>query len=147
MSNRTYPHGQRTTAAELEKLHGVPDVALMAASAGGANICEVSIIWKDINGETILRPPAFWVWLSDDPLGRGLSTATISGTVTAKTGEGAVLGVGTAKLCHLCQPPADGEFILEITATGKPGLYVVAQNPVTGERYVETVTATTDYGS
>ena len=118
-----------------------------AAAAGGANVCEVTITVKEPDGTTIADPHNLDVWLSDAATGTGLTATAASGTVTAKTASGAVLGTYTAKKALRVQTLATGIFILEITDSSKTAYYVCAAEPGLGKTTVATVLATADYGA
>ena len=107
----------------------------------------VTITVKDANGDTLAGVYNLDVWLSDAATGAGLTGTSASGTVTAKTASGAVVGTYSAKKALRVQTLATGVFILEITDTAKTAFYVCAALPTSGEAQVATVLATADYGS
>jgi hypothetical protein len=68
----------------------IPNVianATLAAAAGGTNVCEVTITFKDYNGDTFAGVVNFDVWLSDAATGAGLTGTSASGTVQANERE------------------------------------------------------------
>ena len=97
-------------------------------AAGGANVCEVTVRCVDHSGATMAGVFHLDLWLSDAATGVGLTATTASGTVTAKTASGAVIGTDTTKKALRVQTLATGVFILEITDTAKTGFYVAASN-------------------
>ena len=125
----------------------IPTYASFKITAGGANVCEVKISIEDGKNATIAKPFLRLIHLSDDADGVGLTSTTASGTVTAKTGEGAVFATAVAKKCLEVQTKADGTFTLEITDSAKTGFYVCVQHPLTGEAIVSRQLVTADYGS
>lgn len=118
-----------------------------AITAGASNICEVAISAKDTSGVLIPVAQNLTVWLSDAATGAGQTGTTASGTVTAKTASGAVLGTLTAKKSLIVQTLATGVFTLEITDSAKTTFYVCVENPFTGQTVVSRILATGDYGA
>lgn len=118
----------------------------MTAAAGAANVSEVTIAAKDASGNAIAEPLVFDVWLSDDAAGEGLTGTSASGTVTAKSGGGTVMGTLTTKKALRVQTDANGEFVLEITDTAKTAFKVCAGIPGSGKAVVGITLATGDYG-
>lgn len=125
-------------------------ISFSAASAA-ANVCEVTITVLDNEGSAVdvaTTSHLLDIWLSDDAQGEGLTSTSASGTVTAKSSEGAVLTALTAKK-HIrgVTKAGAGTFILEITDTAKTGFYVCAALPGSGRVYVSDQLVTGDYGS
>ena len=118
-----------------------------AAAAGASNVCDVTYQVVDGNGDALAGVYQFQVYLSDAATGLGLTGTSASGTVTAKSASGAVVGTYTAKKSILVQTLADGSFVLEITDTAKTAFYPCAVVPATGLPVVGTVLATADYGA
>ena len=116
-------------------------------AAGGANVCEVQLGVKDGHGDAIAKSLVLNLWLSDDSGGVGLTATSASGTVQAKSGEGADFGVDTAKKALKVQTKADGTYTLEITDTAKTGFYVAAQLPLAGLQSISRQLVTGDYGT
>lgn len=141
MSNRTYPQGLQTTAAELQQLRGLPVEARLSAAAGSTNICNVTITWHDVDGNQVAPAWLYNVWLSDATSGFGLTATTASGTVQAKSGEGTVVGTLTTKKALVVQCKSAGSFVLEITDSAKTAFKVCVQNPVTGKVYSLTLSS------
>jgi hypothetical protein len=140
--------GVTASTAEINQLDNRIASFTLAPAAGGSNVCEVTITPKDAAGATIVTNSPFIVYLSDAASGLGLTGTAASGTVTAKSAEGAVLGTLEAKKSILCQGKAtEGTFVLEITDTGKTGYYVCAVSPVTGGVTVSAQLETGDYGT
>lgn len=126
---------------------GVAVNVTFAAAAGGANVAEVTLTVKDQTGATLAGIHNLDVWLSDAATGAGLTATTASGTVTAKTSEGTVLGTYTAKKALRVQTKAAGTFVLEITDTAKTGFYVCATVPGSGLTVVSAQLVTGNYGA
>lgn len=124
-----------------------PATITFAAAAGGANESDVTISVLDGKGNAYGGPIMLDVWLSDAATGLGLTATSASGTVTAKSASGAVIGTLTAKKALRVQTLVNSTFVLEITDTAKTGFYVCAQNPLTGETFVSSQLVTGDYGS
>lgn len=118
-----------------------------AYAAGGANVAEIAITAQDGADVAIASPVSFDVYLSDAATGAGLTATTASGTVTAKSASGAVIGTYEAKKALRVQSLATGAFTLEITDTAKTGFYVTIVNPFTGLTEVSRQLVTGDYGS
>lgn len=116
-------------------------------AAGGANVCEVTATVRDGHGDAIAKPLLLTIWLSDAATGAGLTATAASGTVQAKSGEGADFGVLTAKKALVVQTKTDGTYTLEITDTAKTGFYVCAAIPFTGFNAVSRQLVTGDYGT
>lgn len=138
--------GVTATAAELSLTDNMPANLTFAAAAGGTNVAEVTITVKDAAGATIAGVFNLDVWLSDAATGAGLTGTTASGTVTAKSASGAVIGTDTSKKALRVQTLATGVFILEITDTAKTGFYVCAQLPSVGSTKVSAQLVTGSYG-
>ncbi|MGD8501543.1 MAG: hypothetical protein PVJ86_12895, partial [Phycisphaerales bacterium] len=66
-------------------------------AAGGANVCEVTLTVRDGHGDALAVPVTLILWLSDAATGAGLTATSASGTVQAKSGEGADFAALTAK--------------------------------------------------
>lgn len=124
---------------------GIADFT-MTAAAGAANVTEVTVTPKDASGNTIAEPQVFDLWLSDDAAGEGLTGTTASGTVTAKSASGTVMGTLTAKKALRVQTLANGSFVLEITDTAKTAFKVTAGIPDSGKAVVGITLETSDYG-
>lgn len=133
----------------LLKLKGsaLPSAISFAIAAGGANVCEVTISVKDNAGNLLAGKWALVVWLSDDAGGMGLTGTTASGTVQAKSNEGADLTALTAKKHLTCVSKAAGTYVLEITDTSKTGFYVCAAVLGGLVHAVSRQLVTGDYGS
>lgn len=116
-------------------------------AAGAANVCEVTLTVQDGHGDDLEYPFPLNLWLSDDSAGTGLTATSASGTVQAKSGEGADFGALTAKKALVVQTKADGTYTLEITDTAKTGFYVAAQLPFSGLPVVSRQLVTGDYGA
>lgn len=132
---------------ELAASAGKATNVTFSYAAGAANISEVTITVKDAAGDTIASPHTLDVYLSDSEVGEGLTATTASGTVTAKTSSGEVLGTLAAKKALRVQTLATGVFILEITDTAKTGFYPIVSLPSTGATIVGEQMVTGDYGS
>jgi len=115
-------------------------------AAGAANVCDVTIQAVDADGADLAGVYMLDVFLSDAATGLGLTATSASGTVTAKSASGAVVGTYTAKKALRVQTLADGSFVLEITDTAKTEFYVAATLPTVGLPVVSAVLATADYG-
>lgn len=139
--------GLTASTAELNLTDGMPATVDIAAAAAGANVCEVTYTVKDAAGSNLAGVFTFDVFLSDAATGAGLTATAASGTVTAKTASGAVIGTDTAKKALRVQTLATGAFILEITDTAKTLFYPCAVMTSTGATVVGTKLETTDYGS
>jgi len=128
-------------------LKSLPVGASFTPAAAGANVSEVTIQVTDDEGLALAGVFGLDVWLSDAADGEGLTGTTASGTVTAKSASGTVLGTYTAKKALRVQTKDDGTFILEITDTSKTGFYVAAAVPATGAAAVSRQLVSADYGS
>jgi hypothetical protein len=128
--------GLATGAAEINLLDMAVAGFDFVAAAGASNVAELAISVLDAGGHVIPRAQAFWLYLSDSAAGVGLTATTASGTVTAKSAKGAVLGTGLAKFSILCQTLATGIFTLEITDTDKHPYVVCCINPVNGKVHI-----------
>lgn len=118
------------TAAELNNVcHGQPATATIAAAAGGANVCEVTVTIKDGTGTAVTGPVVFDLLLSDASTGDGLTATTASGAVAAKASSGTDLSTLVSKKALKVQSKADGTYILSITDSSKTGFYPVVQIP------------------
>jgi len=124
-----------------------PQIIGYSIAAGGANVCEVTLTVRDGHGATIAKAMNFDLSLSDDSAGAGLTATSASGTVQAKSGEGADIGIYTAKKALRVQTKADGTYTLEITDSAKTGFYVAAQLPFSGLLTVSRQLVTGDYGT
>ena len=134
------------SAAELNAESAKVASFTMTAAAGAANITEVTATAKDAAGATLAGVHNFDLWLSDATTGAGLTGTSASGTVTAKSASGEVVGTFSAKKALRAQTLASGVFILEITDTAKTAFKVCAQVPGTGKTVVGITLATGDYG-
>lgn len=133
----------------LLKLSGtaIPSAVSLAAAAGGANVCEVTITVQDNAGNTLAGNWPLMIWLSDDAGGEGLTGTSASGTVQAKSNEGTDLSVLTAKK-HLTAVTKDaGTYVLEITDAAKTGFYVGVGVLGALAQGVSAALASGDYGS
>lgn len=130
------------------KLNGVqvPESVSFTPAAGAANVCDVVLQVIDADGNALAGVFHLDVYLSDAATGVGLTGTSASGTVTAKTSAGAVVGTYLAKKALRVQTLATGAFTLEITDTSKTAFYPCAIVPVTGKVVVGTVLATANYG-
>lgn len=150
MANETMKAGFRSKGGEKNALYvndrSVPAYAEFSPAAGGSNVSEVTVVWRDGEGNLVTGPMLFNLWLSDAATGVGLTGTSASGTVTAKAASGVVWDTQSAKKALTCQALGSGAFVLEITDTAKTGFYVCAQNPVTGEVHVSSQLVTANYG-
>lgn len=130
-------------------LEGVllPQRISYSIAAGASNVCEVTIAALDGHGNAMSVPLMLEAWLSDDADGIGLTATSASGTVQAKSGEGADIGTYTAKKALKVQTKADGTYTLEITDSAKTGFYVGATLPFSGLPVVSRQLVTGDYGA
>jgi hypothetical protein len=119
----------------------------MTAAPAAPNVTEVTITAKDRLGNIVAAPLNFDVYLSDSPVGQGLTATTASGTVTAKAASGAVIDTHAAKKALRVQSLATGVFVLEITDAAKTAFKVVAQVPGTGQHVVGITLAAAAYGA
>ena len=124
----------------------IPETITFTPAAGGSNVSEVTVAFKDGHGNAIAYPILFDLWLSDAATGLAVTGTSASGTVTAKSASGSVFDTLVAKKALKVQSLANGTFVLEITDTAKTAFYVCAQNPATGQVFVSTVLATANYG-
>lgn len=135
------------TTAELNLVDAIPASFTLAAAAGGANVCEVTITAKDAAGATLAAATEILVWLSDAATGLGITGTAASGTVQAKAASGTDLAALTAKKCLLVQTKADGTYILEITDAAKTLFYVCARALHSKARTVSAQLAADKYGA
>lgn len=91
-------------------------------AAGAANVCNVTIQFKDGGGTSIARVVPYTVYLSDSAAGAGVTATTASGTVTHTTGTDIV--ALTAKKVIKAISNSSGQAVLAITDTVKTGFYV-----------------------
>lgn len=138
--------GVTATTAELNLVDNMPANITLTAAAGAANVSNVTITVKDAAGATIAGVFNLDVWLSDASTGAGLTGTAASGTVTAKSASGAVVGTYEAKKALRVQTLASGVFILEITDTAKTTFYPCATLPSTGATVVGARLVTGSYG-
>lgn len=141
--------GATVTTAELNQLDAAVASITFAAASAAANVCEVTMSFKDAAGSVITgKNWTFEWWLSDAATGLGITGTAASGTVQAKSGEGSDLTALTAKKHTISQTKASaGTYVLEITDTAKTQFYVCAKHPLTGEIQVSAQLQTADYGS
>ncbi len=133
----------------LNNLSGIAADVKFTPAAGGSNVCNVTLQVVDAYGKAINEVFNLEVFLSDAATGLGLTGTTASGTVTAKTSCGTVLGTLTAKKALRVQTLADGSFVLEITDSAKTAFYpcaVVPIGPNAGRITVGAVLTTALYG-
>jgi hypothetical protein len=119
-------------------------------AAGASTICNVTIQVVDTRGQAVAGIFNILVWLSDAATGLGVTSTTASGTVTAKSSYGTLMGSITAKFCVLLQTLANGSVVLEITDSSKTLFYVAAAIPggaQNGEICVSDKLATANYGA
>lgn len=121
-----------------------PAYCTFTPAAGGANVTNISIQFKDAGGNNIAYPVDFTVSLSDAATGAGLTATTASGTVVAGA-SGTDLGTLTAKKALVSRSTAAGLYILQITDTAKTGFYPVVS--FQGQRFfVGSQLVTANYG-
>jgi hypothetical protein len=118
----------------------------MVAAAAGANVCEVTISARDLDGNLIAGVHQFDIWLSDDADGQGHTATTASGTVQAKSASGTVVAAEVAKKAIRLQTLKTGIFVLEITDTAKSLFKVCAKAPFTGKTVVGITLTAAQYG-
>lgn len=149
---------ERFSVAVLEVLEGFrlgdtltdfPLAVDITAAAGGTNVSEVTFQLGKTNAqgefESMSGVYSLDIYLSDAADGEGLTGTTASGTVTAKSSSGTVIGTLTAKKALRVQTTDAGLFILEITDTAKTGFYPVGVLPF-GNTEVGDQLVTADYG-
>lgn len=121
-------------------------VPTVAFAAGAANVCTITVTWKDRSGNTVKGVRAFDIYLSDAATGAGLTSSAISGEVVATTG--ASLATVTTHKRWTVQSAATGIFVGSMTDTAKTqGLYVCVVDPQTGLPIVSaSATVTASYG-
>ena len=136
VTNNIAPSGMLAGSVPFVNNETVPVTITFGDTAGAADVVEVPISVLDGNGDLVAQPHVLLVWLSDAATGAGLTATTASGTVTAKSASGAVLGTLTAKKALVVQTLATGVFTLEITDTANTTFRVCAQNPYSGEVFV-----------
>lgn len=125
----------------------IPASFTFTPAAGAANVCDVVIQAVDSAGNAMAGVFSFDVFLSDAATGVGLTGTSASGTVTAKSASGAVVGTYTAKKALRVQSLATGAFTLEVTDSAKTAFYPAVVHPTTGRAVVGDALATADYGS
>jgi len=130
----------------LNTTRQIPTSATFTPTAGAANVANVVIKLNNGDGTTITGANTFDVYLSDAATGLGLTATTASGTVTAASGGGTVVGINTSKKAIRVQTLATGLFTLEITDTAKTAFYVVVVDPSTGAPLVSSPLVTANYG-
>ena len=145
------PRGVRQRVTESLKglvLGGnhIPTDLSFAIAAAATNVSNVTISVVNKDGYTIPGVHILDVWLSDAATGIGLTGATASGTVQAKTASGTVHGALTAKKALRVSTLADGTFVLEITDSAKTGFYVAAASGIIPTQ-VSRVMVAGDYGA
>ena len=120
-----------------------------AWTAGAANVTELTITVKNVDGTAVSTPTQFLLWLSDASDGEGLTATTTSGAVTAKASSGTDFGALTAKKCFIGQTKDNGTFILSVTDTAKTEGFYAAVAPIgSGIRKVTSAsTVTASYGA
>ena len=138
---------QTLTAAKLEVGGAVTAANLtFTPAAGGTNIADVVIRVVDSAGDLLAGAWVLDIWLSDAASGAGLTGTTASGTVTAKSASGAVVGTYEAKKALKVQTLATGIFTLAITDTAKTAFRVCGAVPSTGATAVSAALLTANYG-
>lgn len=105
----------------------VVDKPTITPAAGAANVCNVSIQFKDGAGTNIARQIPYTFYLSDSSTGAGVTATSASGTVTHTTGVD--IAVLTAKKVIYGITNSSGLAVVAITDTVKTGFYCVASQP------------------
>lgn len=118
----------------------------MVPAAAGANVSEITITARDLDGKIIAGVHQFELWLSDDADGQGHTASTASGTVTAKSASGLVVHTQVAKKAMTVQTLKTGIFVLEITDTAKSLFKVCAKVDHTGQTIVGATLTAANYG-
>lgn len=121
-------------------------VPTITFAAGAANVCTVTITWKDRDGNTVQGVRAFDVYLSDASTGAGLTGTAISGELVATTGSS--LATVTTHKRWTVATATTGVFVGSLTDTAKSAnLYICAIDPQTGLPIVSaSKTVTGSYG-
>lgn len=119
--------------------------ATISPAASTANVCLVTITFKDANGTAVAFPVNFDLWLSDAATGVYPTAVTASGAVTTGA-SGVIMFTYLAKFALRCQSTAAGVYILSITDTAKTGFYVCVQTPGNGKPVVSAQLVTANYG-
>jgi hypothetical protein len=117
--------------------------ATATVAAGAADIANVTIKARNPNGLPVAGA-IFDVYLSDSPVGAGLTAVTASGTVQAGA-AGTILETVTTKKHWRVQASTVGTFVLETTDTANTAFHVFV---VVGGRPIRVATlAAASYGA
>lgn len=121
-------------------------VPTITFAAGAANVCTVTITWKDKAGNTVKGVRTFDVYLSGAATGAGIATTGVSGELVATTGTS--LTTVTTHKRWTVQSAATGIFVGSLTDTEKSvGLYICVNDPQAGVPVVAAAaTAAGSYG-
>jgi hypothetical protein len=122
-----------------------PAYATAAVVAGATTVSEITITARNVNGAP-RGPVMMYVYLSDSPVGAGLTAATASGNVQCKTAGtlGTDISVLVAKKAMLVQTLANGTYVLSITDAAKSLFKVCVQ--IDDIAQVVATLATASYG-
>jgi hypothetical protein len=121
-----------------------PAYATATVAPGVATVAEVTVTVRNLNGAP--RGGGYHLlFLSDSPVGAGLTAVTASGAVANKVGAGgADIGILSAKKALLVQPFANALYVLSITDAAKTPFKVCSQ--IGGITQVLATLATASYG-
>jgi hypothetical protein len=128
----TLNHVALTPAAGFPQLvgKGIPyGFGITNGAGASANIANVNFQLQDVNGVALAGVYTFYLYLSDSPVGAGITATTPSGGIAAVSTDGAILDVGTTSKSLTVVTNAAGLFELAITDTAKTGFYPVAVLP------------------
>ncbi len=114
-------------------------------ATGGANVCNVTIQFQDLQGNNLAQVFEFAWFLSDDAGGNGLTATTARGSVGAGSAGTDVFGKVSKKAGDALTDNT-GKYVLSITDTAKTGFYVCVSNPGTGITNVSAQLQTSNYG-
>lgn len=120
--------------------------ATVTFAAGAANVCTVTITWKDRAGNTLKGVRTFDVYLSDASSGAGITATAASGELVATTGTS--LTTVTSHKRWTVQCASTGIFVGSLTDTAKTqGYYICVNDPQAGLPIVSaSATVTGSYG-
>lgn len=121
-----------------------PFTCSIALAAGAANVCTITVTFKDQAGTTFAEPVHFLLYTATAATGQVLSTTSYSGTIAAVTGV--ILKEVTSKHLFDCMAGTGGIFVGSLTDTAKTAAeYIIVALP-NGKIVASAALATGSYG-
>ncbi len=132
VSDKDIPDGYYYLVRNLEGGIGLEQdlVPTIAFAAGAANVCTVTITWKDRAGNTVKGVRQFDVFLSDSSAGAGLAATGASAELVATTGSS--IATVTSHKRWTVQSASTGIFVGSLTDTVKSPYYIAVIDPQAG---------------